>query len=124
MDVLEYILLLCGDCGMVTSTMLNVIIMIMIIMTKGEDNEHPMPYMPKRKRPLRHIGINIISKGIKLLCQYVKHHINNMTISRKYTNKIKFKRNNKDVRKKSSVGIWLLHCHMHTMNKECGKGTI
>ena len=79
--LLEYVLLLCGDCSMVISTMLDVVIMIMIIMTEEEDNERPMQYVPKRKRPLRHIGINSISKGIKLLCQYIEHHINNMKIS-------------------------------------------
>ena len=95
--------------------MLNIVMITMIIMTDETDHEHPMPYVPKRKRPPRFIRTDIIYKGMSSSWQYIKHHINNMKVSWIYPKHVKFKRNNKGMRKGSRSNICWLHCHMHTM---------
>ena len=75
--LLEHILLLCGDCGMVISAMLNVTIIIIILTINRKDSEDAMPYVPKSRRPPRFISINVIYRIMTSACQYVEHHIQN-----------------------------------------------
>ena len=95
---------------MAMTAMLNVVKTMAIITMKEMDNEHPMPYVPKRKQPPRPIGTDTIHKGIVLPWQYIEHHINNLKASRKYTNHTKFKRNNKSMRRRSRWRMCWLHC--------------
>ena len=95
--------------------MLNVVLIAMIIMTDETDTEHIMPYVPKRKRQPRFIGINILYKGMLSSSQYFEHHINNMKVTQTYAKHVKFKRNNKGMRKGSRGCVQWLHGYMHTM---------
>ena len=117
----EHILLLGGNCGMVTSAMLNIAIIIITLTIDRKDSQHTMPYMPKTKRPLRSISINMIYRIMTLACRYVEHYIQTMKTIKKHYNNNKFKRNNKIVRRVRWDRQWL-HCCMHSMTTSFDKG--
>ena len=117
----EDILLLCGDCGMVISPMLNVAIIIIILTINRKDSEHAMPSVPKRRRPPRFISINVIYRIMTSACQYVECHIQTMKTTKKHYNNNKFKRNDKIVRRVRWDRQWL-HCHMHSMTTSLDRG--
>ena len=119
--LLEHILLLRGNCGMVISVMLNIAFIKLVLTIDRKDSEHAMPCVPKRKRPLRFVSINVIYSKMTSAFQYVEHHIQTMKTTKRHYNNNKFKRINKIMRRVRWDRQWL-HFHMHSMTTSFDRG--
>ena len=106
---------------MVISVVLTVTIIIISLTIDRKDSQHTIPYVPKRKRPLRSITINMIYRIMTSTFQYAEHHIQMMKTIKKHYNNNKFKRNNEIVRRVRWDRQWL-RCCMHSMTTSFDKG--